>query len=115
MYIICFCLFLFTLIFLADIRHYGYYVFINKEDINIEGLASLTPVYHEENEKHPGVQNIIMFPGGIQGKQMYIYQNKSNATGEDSGDLKNNVLDICEVEIWGIRIRYSRIRYRDDF
>uniref|UniRef100_K1QST5 Uncharacterized protein n=1 Tax=Magallana gigas TaxID=29159 RepID=K1QST5_MAGGI len=82
------------------IRHYGYYVFINKEDINIEGLASLTPVYHEENEKHPGVQNIIMFPGGIQGKQMYIYQNKSNATGEDSGDLKNNVLDICEVEIW---------------
>nr|XP_034313215.1 uncharacterized protein LOC105333579 isoform X2 [Crassostrea gigas] len=77
-------------------RHYGYYIFINKEDINIEGLASLTPVYHEENEKHPGVQNIIMFPGGIQGKQMYIYHNKS---GE--GENNKNVLDICEVEIWG--------------
>ncbi|XP_011434929.3 uncharacterized protein [Magallana gigas] len=77
-------------------RHYGYYVFLNKEDINIEGLTSLTPVYHEEDEKHPGVQNIIIFPGGIQGKQMYIYHNKS---GE--GENNKNVLDICEVEIWG--------------
>lgn len=94
-------MFLFILIFPADTRHYGYYIFINKEDINIEGLASLTPVYHEENEKHPGVQNIIMFPGGIQGKQMYIYHNKS---GE--GENNKNVLDICEVEIWGISIRY---------
>ncbi|XP_065941705.1 uncharacterized protein [Magallana gigas] len=83
-----------------NIRHYGYYVFINKEDINIEGLTSLTPVYHEENEKHPGVQNIIMFPGGIQGKQMYIYQNKSKPIN-DNVDQQNNVLDICEVEIWG--------------
>nr|XP_034313602.1 uncharacterized protein LOC105320538 [Crassostrea gigas] len=83
-----------------NIRHYGYYVFINKEDINIEGLTSLTPVYHEENEKHPGVQNIIMFPGGIQGKQTYIYQNKSKPIN-DNVDQQNNVLDICEVEIWG--------------
>ncbi|XP_052695163.1 uncharacterized protein LOC128173494 isoform X2 [Crassostrea angulata] len=81
-------------------RHYGYYVFINNQEIDIEGLTSLTPVYHEENEEHPGVQNIIMFPGGIQGKQMYIYQNKSNPIN-DIHDLKNNVLDICEVEIWG--------------
>lgn len=68
----------------------------------------MTPVYHEENKEHPGVQNIIIFPDGIQGKQMYIYQNKSNATDDDA-DQKNNVLDICEVEIWGILIsNYSR-------
>lgn len=83
-----------------NIRHYGYYVFINKEEINIEGLTSLTPVYHEEDEEHPGVQNIIMFPGGIKGKQMYIYQNKSNPNSRNDHQ-KNNVLDICEVEIWG--------------
>lgn len=69
--------------------------------MDIEGLTSLTPVYHEEDEEHPGVQNIIIFPGGIQGKQMYIYQNKSNPKNDDA-DLKNNVLDICEVEMWGI-------------
>lgn len=63
----------------------------------------MTSVYFEEDEDQPGVQNIIMFPGGIQGEQMYIYQNKSNATN-DEGDQKNNVLDICEVEMWGISI-----------
>lgn len=63
----------------------------------------MTSVYFEEDEDQPGVQNIIMFPGGIQGERMYIYQNKSNAA-DDEGDQKNNVLDICEVEMWGISI-----------
>lgn len=64
----------------------------------------MTPVYFEEDEDQPGVQNIIMFPGGIQGEQMYIFQNKSNPTDIDDSDQKNNVLDICEVEMWGISI-----------
>uniref|UniRef100_A0A8W8N303 Uncharacterized protein n=1 Tax=Magallana gigas TaxID=29159 RepID=A0A8W8N303_MAGGI len=85
----------------AVTRHYGYYVFINKEEINIKGLTSETPVYHEKDEQHPSVQNIIMFPGGIKGKQMFIYQNKSRPNS-GNGEKKNNVLDICEVEIWGI-------------
>ncbi|XP_065942028.1 clotting factor C-like [Magallana gigas] len=83
-----------------DTRHYGNYVFINKQKKKIKDLTSMTPVYFEEDEDQPGVQNIIIFPGGIQGKHMYIYQNKSNATN-DEGDQKNNVLDICEVEMWG--------------
>lgn len=37
-----------------------------------------------------------MFPGGISGKQLYIYKNTSDP-------LENpTMLDICEVEIWGI-------------
>lgn len=63
----------------------------------------MTPVYFEEDEDQPGVQNIIMFPGGIQGKHMYIYQNKSNPI-DNKSDQQNNVLDICEVEMWGISI-----------
>lgn len=65
----------------------------------------MTPVYFEKDEDQPGVQNIIMFPDGIQGKQMYIYQNKSHPTDIDESDQKNNVLDICEVEMWGISFR----------
>lgn len=101
-YITCFLFVcLFYTCFLAVTRHYGYYVFINKEEINIKGLTSETPVYHEKDEQHPSVQNIIMFPGGIKGKQMFIYQNKSRPNS-GNGEKKNNVLDICEVEIWGI-------------
>lgn len=33
----------------------------------------VAPVYHEENKQHFTVQNIIMFHGGIQGKQIDIF------------------------------------------
>ena len=64
----------------------------------MDDLSSLTPVYHEENP-YPPEQSIIQFPDGIQGQQLYIYLNKSNSFTDE---YNNNVLDICEVEIWGI-------------
>lgn len=54
-------------------------------------LASLPAVYHEQDPKASS-QNVIMFPRGYEGKQIYLYLNK---TGE------NNTLDLCEVEILG--------------
>ncbi|XP_062569352.1 CUB and sushi domain-containing protein 3-like, partial [Saccostrea cucullata] len=81
-------------------RHNGYYVYINKEPVDISTLASLPAVYRGQT-KHPSTQNVILFPGGQHGKkQMYIYLNKSNPV-DTEGDEKNNVLDICEVEILG--------------
>lgn len=40
-----------------------------------------------------------MFPGGISGKQLYIYKNTSGPSQNN-----NSILDIhvCEIEIWGI-------------
>ncbi|XP_062577612.1 uncharacterized protein LOC134239447 [Saccostrea cucullata] len=80
-------------------RHYGYYVYLNKEPVDISGLASLPAVYRGQTE-HPSTQNVILFPEGHQGEQMYIYLNKSKPEDTD-GDEDNNVLDVCEVEILG--------------
>nr|XP_022338211.1 E-selectin-like [Crassostrea virginica] len=82
-----------------NVRHHGYYVFISESKVDVNNLSSLTPVYHEKNP-YPTEQSIIQFPDGIQGQQLYIYLNKSNPVKSDS-EYKNNVLDICEVEIWG--------------
>ncbi|XP_055996039.1 uncharacterized protein LOC130046855 [Ostrea edulis] len=57
----------------------------------VADLASLPAVYHEQDPKASS-QNVIMFPRGYEGKQIYFYLNK---TGED------NILDLCEVEILG--------------
>ncbi|XP_062620854.1 uncharacterized protein LOC134282461 [Saccostrea cucullata] len=78
-------------------RHYGYYVYLNEEPVDISGLASLPAVYRG-HLVHPSTQNVILFPEGHQGKQMYIYLNKSKP---EKNDEKNNILDICEVEILG--------------
>ena len=80
-------------------RHHGYYVFISESEVGVDSLSSLTPVYHEENP-YPPEQTIIQFPDGRQGQQLYIYMNKSNPVTSDS-EYNNNILDICEVEIWG--------------
>ena len=85
--------------YIVDTRHHGYYVFISESKVDVTNLSSLTPVYQEKNP-HPPEQSIIQFPDGIQGKQLYIYLNKSNPVTSVS-DYNNNVLDICEVEIWG--------------
>lgn len=77
-------------------RHTGYYVFINKVEADVKELTTLSPVYYE-SDSSPSTQNIIMFPGGISGKQLYIYKNTSGPSQN-----VNNILDICEVEIWGI-------------
>lgn len=47
----------------------------------------VAPVYHEENKQHFTVQNIIMFHGGIQGKQIDIFQNNFYSVN-DYSDLK---------------------------
>ena len=80
-------------------RHHGYYVFISESEVDVDDLSSLTPVYHEENP-YPPEQSIIQFPDGIQGRQLYIYLNKSNPYTDET-EYYNSVLDICEVEIWG--------------
>ncbi|XP_078334140.1 uncharacterized protein LOC111133824 [Crassostrea virginica] len=82
------------------VRHHGYYVFISESEVGVDDLSSLTPVYHEENP-YPTEQSIIQFPDGIQGQQLYIYLNKSSPFSDKTTEYNNNVLDICEVEIWG--------------
>ncbi|XP_062574576.1 uncharacterized protein LOC134236424 [Saccostrea cucullata] len=90
-----------NIIFREDyFRHNGYYVYLNKDPVDISGLASLPAVYRG-HLVHPSTQNVILFPEGHQGKQqLSIYLNKSEPEDTD-GDEKNNVLDICEVEILG--------------
>ena len=88
--------------YIVVVRHHGYYVFISESEVDVNNLSSLTPVYHEENP-YPPEQSIIQFPDGIQGQQLYIYLNKSDPVTNDS-EYNNNVLDICEVEIWGIKL-----------
>ena len=88
--------------YIVVVRHHGYYVFISESEVGVDDLSSLTPVYHEENP-YPPEQTIIQFPDGRQGQQLYIYMNKSNPVTSDS-EYNNNVLDICEVEIWGIKL-----------
>ena len=85
--------------YIVDVRHHGYYVFISESEVDVDDLSFLTPVYHEKN-RYPPEQSIIQFPDGIQGHQLYIYMNKSNPVTSDL-EYNNNVLDICEVEIWG--------------
>nr|XP_034313598.1 uncharacterized protein LOC105342798 isoform X2 [Crassostrea gigas] len=77
------------------VRHNSYYVFINKVVADVNELTSLSPVYYESDSR-PSAQNIIMFPGGISGKQLYIYKNTSGPS-----QYNNSILDICEIEIWG--------------
>ena len=86
--------------YIVDVRHHGYYVFISKSKVDWKKLSSLTPVYHEKNP-YPPEQSIIQFPDGIQGQQLYIWLNKSYYFKSES-EYNNNVLDICEVEIWGM-------------
>ncbi|XP_078334144.1 uncharacterized protein LOC111133852 isoform X4 [Crassostrea virginica] len=86
-----------------NVRHHGYYVFISESEVDVDDLSFLTPVYHEQNP-YPTEQSIIQFPDGIQGQQLYIYLNKSDPVTNDS-EYNNNVLDICEVEIWGFMNR----------
>ena len=76
--------------YIIDTRHSGYYVFISESKVDVNNLSSLTLVYHEENP-YPPEQSIIQFPDGRQGQHLYIILNKPHS-----------VLDICEVEIWGI-------------
>lgn len=83
-------------LFSTDVRRNSYYVFINKVVADVNELTSLSPVYYESDSR-PSAQNIIMFPGGISGKQLYIYKNTSGPS-----QYNNSILDICEIEIWGI-------------
>lgn len=63
---------------------------------DVNELTSLSPVYYESDSR-PSAQNIMMFPGGISGKQLYIYKNTSGPSQNN-----NSILDICEIEKWGI-------------
>ena len=52
-------------------------------------------MYHEENP-YSSEQTIIQFPDGKQGQQLYIFLNETQSTSEPP------IIDLCEVEIWGI-------------
>lgn len=76
-------------------RHNDFKVYINTKDVNIKNmnvtkLPGMNLVYHD-TDRGPSSQFIMIFPVGIIGKQMIIYKSYN----------KNNILDICEVEIWG--------------
>ncbi|XP_062578276.1 uncharacterized protein LOC134240182 [Saccostrea cucullata] len=76
-------------------RHDGYYVFITNKTVMAEELASLSPVYHDE-EPSPSYQNTIVFPGGRDGIQVFLYVNETNPRTENFV-----VIEPCEVEIYG--------------
>lgn len=59
--------------------------------MNVTKLPGMNLVYHD-TDRDPSSQFIMIFPVGIIGKQMIIYKSYD----------KYNILDICEVEIWGM-------------